>query len=476
MIEATRGVIDIGSNAARLVVYSGAARAPVPIYNEKLPVSLGKSLLASGGFTEPVIAQTLAGLVRFKALAEMMEVENLRVVGTAALRDAYNGQELVERAGKAGIVIEVLRGDSEAVAAGLGVLSDAPEADGYAADLGGGSLELVRIRDGDIHNRISLPLGTTRLPGLADPARMILAAIAQSEDFDLEKGLQLYLVGGVWRAAAKLDQAMQAYPFRIVGNHEIAAERLAVLAKTAADKPRLKAMREVPVGRVDALYEAIRLLQQLVTLFEPSRILTSACGIREGLLFDALSASERLKDPLIACTAHEGRRLSRPAFDGNELERWMAPLFEGESETDQRLRHAVCLLADTSWSSHPDHRAVHALETGLYGNWIGVDLPGRVIVARALFAAHGGKASEWPNLAQIVSTEQLGQADAWGLAIRLAMRLGGGAARSLRQSEIARDGKYCVLTMPELLDPEAIERRLGNLANFLGLEPKLELA
>jgi exopolyphosphatase / guanosine-5'-triphosphate,3'-diphosphate pyrophosphatase len=475
MTAATRGVIDIGSNAARLVVYSGADRAPAPIYNEKLPVSLGRAILSSGSFDDKVINQTLAGLMRFKTVAEMMGVDSVRIVGTAAIRDATNGELLVARAQQAGIEIEVLDGEGEAVAAGLGVLSDAPGADGYVADLGGGSLELVRVSTGAVHDSLSFPLGTTRLAKVGNLSGAIEKGLNAAAGFHIEKGLQLHLVGGVWRALAKLDQSLLGYPFRIVGSHRIAIDRLDILEKNALDKARLKSMREVPAARVDALADSVRMLRALSDLFEPASFLTSAFGIREGLLFDALSSSERLKDPLVACVAYEGRRLSRPRFDGDELERWTSTLFDGESKSERRLRHAACWLSDTAWNIHPDHRAEHGLETGLHGNWTGIDLSGRIILARALFTAHGGKNARWPEFGDLVSKDALKLADDWGLAIRLAMRVGGGAAPSLRASSIRRTGDSCILALPEILDPEAVERRLNGLASQFGLFPIIEL-
>ena len=84
------------------------------------------------------------------------------MVATAATREAKNGHELVEKAAALGIHVEVLDGDAEATAAGFGMLSDNPHANGYVGDLGGGSLELIRISDGKLGARVSLPLGTLR--------------------------------------------------------------------------------------------------------------------------------------------------------------------------------------------------------------------------------------------------------------------------------------------------------------------------
>ena len=89
------GIIDIGSNSVRLVVYAGPARAPTPVFNEKLMVGLGSGLATSGAIESRPYRRAIAGLMRFKALAEAMGIGDLRCVATAAVRDASNGAEFL---------------------------------------------------------------------------------------------------------------------------------------------------------------------------------------------------------------------------------------------------------------------------------------------------------------------------------------------------------------------------------------------
>src|SRR3546814_12013073 len=104
-----------------------------------------------------------------------MEVQEVRCVATAAFRDAENGDEFIRRAREMGLEVELLTGGQEAVAAAHGVLSGIPGADGIVGDLGGGSLELARIRDGAVHETISLPLGVLRLPQISATGPAVLA-------------------------------------------------------------------------------------------------------------------------------------------------------------------------------------------------------------------------------------------------------------------------------------------------------------
>ena len=143
--------MDIGSNSVRLVVYDGLRRSPSPIFNEKVLCGLGKGVAITGRLNEAAISRALASLRRFRTLAKQIGVKQVYAVATAAAREAENGEEFIDEAEKAlGAGIHVLTGKEEARFAALGVLSGIPEADGLAGDLGGGSLELIDIKDGKL--------------------------------------------------------------------------------------------------------------------------------------------------------------------------------------------------------------------------------------------------------------------------------------------------------------------------------------
>lgn len=137
-VEHRIAIIDIGSNSIRLVVYGGPARAPVVLYNEKLLAGLGRGLQKDGRLDEAAMASGISALSRFRHLVTLMQVETLRVVATAAVREASNGADFIARIKDIGLSVELLSGEEEAVAAGLGVIASTPDANGIAGDLGGG--------------------------------------------------------------------------------------------------------------------------------------------------------------------------------------------------------------------------------------------------------------------------------------------------------------------------------------------------
>jgi exopolyphosphatase / guanosine-5'-triphosphate,3'-diphosphate pyrophosphatase len=475
MIAGQRGVIDIGSNAIRFVAYAGAPRAPVPIYNEKSPVSLGQSLLDTGRLPPETITSAVQGLVRFVRLAAMMQIVKLRIVATAAVRDAPNGKELIAAAADRGIKVDLLTGDQEALAAGMGVLSDAPWANGYVGDLGGGSLELVRVNDGKLGDRISLPMGTIRLRGVdeGDVAAKVAAAIDTERGFHIDPGLDLHLVGGTWRALMRLGQHFTGHPLDILANYALDPAHLPMLIDKAHDADAIRSLKIVPQQRVPAIAHAAQLAQALSGILQSKRLIASAGGIREGLLYDVLTKTQRSEDPLIACTRHEGERISRFGLSGDAIDDWMAPMFTDDAAVDRRVRNAACQLADCTWQIHPEHRASHARDMALFGNWVGIEAADRVRLAATLFAAHGGKGKLADSLIELVSDDAMSRARQWGLAIRLAMRLDAGTGKGLASAPLSIDAERVTLTLngkTARLEADSVFRRLKPLASSLGRE------
>ncbi|WP_425229654.1 Ppx/GppA family phosphatase [Sphingomonas sp.] len=475
-------IIDIGSNSIRLVVYAGPPRVPSILFNEKVLAGLGRGLAATGAIAPESMALARAALARFAALAREMTVTRIRTVATAAVRDAANGARLIAYAEEVGLSVELLSGEDEALAAGHGVLSAFPDADGIVGDLGGGSLELIRVRDGEAGERVSFPLGVLRVAaarakGDAAFEKQVVRAIDKAGWSGRGKGLPLYLVGGSWRALARLDMVQTDYPLPMIHHYcmdDAAVGRLKILIDQSP-KGRVRAAPGLSAGRIPTLGDAAAVLTLLLRHLGSTATIASAYGLREGLLFQDLDAATRLQDPLAVATRDEGRRAGRFPEHGDLLDRWLAPLFDRDQPAAARLRHAACQLADVGWRANPEFRAVRAVEVALHGNWVGIDAPGRAQLAQALHASLGGEGAPDP-LPRLAPKDRLDRATAWGLAMRLGQRLSGGLAGPLQRSRLSADeGTVTLHLAPEdrALYGEAVERRHTGLAAFLGRLPIL---
>ncbi|HSI17752.1 MAG TPA: Ppx/GppA family phosphatase [Sphingomonas sp.] len=482
-VEARTGIIDIGSNSIRLVVYQGPERLPSVLFNEKVMAGLGRDLAATGAIGDDALASADAALGRFAAVAREMALTRLRTVATAAVREASNGRTLLDMAAAHGLEVELLSGEQEALAAGHGVISAIPEADGIVGDLGGGSLELIRVWQGMVQDRISFPLGVLRIaawrakgPGALE--RQVMKTLKAAGWLGRGEGLPLYLVGGSWRALARLDMHLNDYPLPVIHQYALARREIARLGRTISHVPK-SALRDVSglsSGRAATLGDAASLLVALIKHLGSDSTVVSAFGLREGLLYGALDDATRQLDPLIVAARDEGMRAGRFAEHGDLLDRWIAPLFVEDDAEAARLRLAACLLADVGWRANPEFRAERGVEIALHGNWVAIDARGRALVAQALFTSLGGGSESPAPLGALAPHDELARAVDWGLAMRLGQRMSGGLAGPLQRSRLHDDGKSLSLHLDDRdagLYGETVERRHGALALRLDRKAKL---
>ncbi|MFV0622552.1 Ppx/GppA family phosphatase [Sphingomonas sp. ac-8] len=470
-------IIDIGSNSVRLVVYNGPPRLPSVLFNEKVLAGLGGSLSRTGSIDHKAMAMAATALARFAWLTREMAVPEVRTVATAAVRDASNGADLIALAAAEGLEVEILPGEAEAIGAGYGVLSAFPDADGIVGDLGGGSLELVRIADGLVRERTSFPLGVLRLAAIREQGKDALgrhvAQVLKESGWTGEgKRLPFYLVGGSWRALTQLDMHLTEYPLPIVNGYCMRASRIRSLATmlASAGKQELRAVPNLSSGRIPTLADATALLTSVLGALGCDRTITSSFGLREGLLYQALDTKTREQDPLLAAVREEARRLSRFEAHGDLLHDWIAPLFGDEPPARTRLRHAACLLADVGWHANPDFRAERGVEVALHGAWVGIDAAGRAMVAQALHTCLGGSGTPEP-LGTLSDGAMLEVGRRWGLAMRLGQRLSGGVAGPLERTRLEADGEAVRLRYAPVdaaLYGEAVEKRHKALATAFG--------
>ena len=472
-------IVDIGSNSVRLVVYSGARRVPSVLFNEKVSAGLGRGLAETGRLDPAGRERALAALARFRRLVGAMGVVRTRIVATAAAREAEDGAAFLEEVRALGFDPRIVSGEEEGRLAGLGVASAVPGADGVAGDLGGGSLELVELAKGDVGRSVSLPLGILRLGALAARGRRafrdgVAEVVAAAGFAGSAEGRGFYLIGGSWRALARLDLALADHPLPATHQHSMTPARPAELLSELErlGKAELRAIPSISSSRIATLPDAALLLDALASVLAPARLVVSSFGIREGLLFDELSAQERALDPLVEAAREAGAGLGRFAQHGGLLDRWIAPAFD-DGPAEARLRLAACMLADIAWAAHPEFRAERGIDMALHGNWVAIDARGRALLAQALFVSFGGGGDlPYRRIAALCDEKERSKAIRWGLAMRLGQRLSGGVAGPLERSRLVRGGGALRLELGEgdggLLG-EAVERRLKALAQALGL-------
>lgn len=421
------GVVDVGSNSVRMVVFDGAARSPAYFFNEKVMCGLGKGLAETGRLNPKGRERALAALRRFAALAKGMEIETLTVVGTAAVREASDGAEFhAQVLRETGLKILIVDGDEEARLSAQGVLLGWPEAAGIVCDIGGNSMELARIGGGTVGARLSTPLGPFRLlqqaADSAERADYIAKTISQALATLKCQGERIYLVGGSWRVIARLDMERRSYPLTVLHEYRMkpqdVLDTLDWIAKS--DIAALRAKSGTSAERMEIVPVACEVLRALVVLAKPSEIDVSAYGIREGLLYEQMPPHLRARDPLLEASRMAEKLSARMPGFGKKLNEFLAPLFAGAAPDRLRLIKAACLLHDISWRTHPDYRAEACFDAATRANLGGLDHPGRVFLGLALLHRYKNSrsGSRLETMIRLLTPDDIKLAEVLGKAMR----------------------------------------------------------
>lgn len=490
------GVIDIGSNSVRLVVYEGAVRAPTPLFNEKVLCGLGKSIASTGRLGTDAVDRALAALSRFRTITRILEVKNVRAFATAAVREAEDGADFISRAEKAlGLRIEILSGEREARLVSQGIMMGFVDPDGIAGDLGGGSLELIDISADRTKQAVTLPVGGLRLIDatgnkIEKAQPLIDDALASVPWIGQGAGRPFFAVGGSWRAIAKLHMEQTNYPLHVTHGYAIptmVAISFCEFLRKTKKLAGLSGYDELAKARREVLPYGAFVLERLLKALNPSEVVFSVFGIREGLIYSLLPAHERRKDPLLSFCAEYASLRSRSVDHAWELCKWTDALFEppGPKETpeERRLRYAACLISDIGWREHPDYRGEQSLNLLAHSGLSGIDHPGRVFMALAIFYRHAGASQEHADdlssrLKLLISKRAQKRARIIAAAIRTAHMLSVGVPGVIDETPLSYDGDKLVLTIPKAyagLDGERLRRRFDTLAQLVEKTPEIRI-
>ena len=476
------GVVDVGSNSVRLVVFDGAARSPAYFFNEKIMCALGAGLSDTGRLNPEGRARALSAIARFQEIAAQICNGPLTAVATAAVREAEDGPEFcAEVLEKTGLEIHVIDGKEEARLSAQGVLLGWPGSYGLVCDIGGSSMELAEINDGEVGERVTSKLGPLKLQDIEGGAEGRQAYIQKTLDkLYVKMGDQenrLFLVGGSWRAIARVDMERRAYPLNVLHEYRMTAEDVAATAGFIADND-LEELRQrcgLSAQRMALVPFAIEVLIGLLDRFTPYDIAISSYGIREGMLYEQMPDELRRRDPLIeACRHAESKDARLPGF-GRTLYDFVKPLFKDGSKDRKRLVKAACLLHDVSWRAHPDYRAETCFDNATRANLGGLKHSERVFLGLALLHRYRNKreGTRFEELYDLLNLEDQKQAEILGKAMRFGAMLWMQAGAELGKLTYKAKSAELHLELPDrarALYGEVAEARLQSLASALEAE------
>ncbi|WP_135501885.1 Ppx/GppA family phosphatase [Roseovarius aestuariivivens] len=476
------GVVDVGSNSVRLVVFDGAARSPAYFYNEKIMCGLGAGMSETGRLNPEGRARALEAMKRFRHLAETMGTGPLSAVATAAVREAEDGpdfREEVER--ETGIKLWVIDGEEEARLSAQGVLLGWPGSYGLVCDMGGSSLELAEINGGEVGKRLTSDLGPLKLRDIKGGKKArkthIRGTLERMHEELGEQKNRLFLVGGSWRAIAKIDMTRRGYPLRVLHEYRMTPQAVRDTAKfiEQEDPEDLRQRSGVSSARMALVGEAIEVLRRLVKTFKPRDIAVSSYGIREGLLYEQMPQMLRDRDPLIeACRFAESKDARVPGY-GRMVFEFVHPIFRTAAKDRLRIIKAACLLHDVSWRAHPDYRAEDCFDNATRANLGGLKHSERVFLAISLMHRYSNsrEGTRLDALSALITEKEAHEAEVLGKAMRFAAMFWLRKDAKLGQLKWQPRKKILTLKLSAEATPlfgEVAEQRFQSLASSLGAE------
>jgi exopolyphosphatase/guanosine-5'-triphosphate,3'-diphosphate pyrophosphatase len=480
-----QAIIDLGSNSIRMLIYDDFKLNPIPLFNEKAVCKLGKNLDKSKKLNADGCVSALKVLNRFKEILEVSEVRNLQIVATAALREADDAKSFLDKVEEIfNTEPRVLTGEEEAETAANGVILGFGNIDGVVADLGGGSLELTRVSNNIIHEKISLPLGVLRLMNNPIIKKKNLPKYIRNmlKDYKwlIEKKLKnLYVVGGTWRALLKNHIYQDDYPLHVL--HQYRLNRYSAVKYlnkiSNLNKSSLKSLEPITKSRTQFLPYSSIILNELIEIVDPKYIICSISGLREGHM-DFIYNKDKTKidilnshiDTIVFQKGDFGKsylkyfNFIKPAFDGNEI-------------FNDKLLNLSCILSKMDWGLGAFQKAGLVFNEVLNTPILQLSHQERVMIALASFWRHCSLKYN-PNYKYLglLTNNQIINSKRVGAALRLSESLTSLSSLLLDEFKIYKRRQTLYLKIPRVhmdIVSKQVTKKFKALAKIMELESSI---
>ena len=374
-----------------------------------------------------------------------MKVESCYPIATAAVRRAKNGSEFRDPAENIlGMPVQILSKADEANHVSRGLTLNLPEATGLVADLGGGSIEIIALRRGEVCHSVSLNYG--HLSSVtASEIGSALAEHSWIRDFGAK---QLFGVGGSFRTIGSAFISRTGYPLHVLHGLKIKRKDvLAICRDLRSDEPSLEG---VPLSRAATIPVAAMIIQELIEFSKVYRLTVSGTSVRDGVIaINELNANQQA-DFLMAVSEEIADSTGRVANVSPALKKFLKPLSKICLAGSERLINVAANMSDLCWHEHIDLRGDIAARHVLSLPVNCVTHKERVWLAVALYHRHFGLK---PNKARpqdldvLLSKKRISDAMIIGLAMRFALDLSAGTRVPLRFIKLFFEGNRLVLSV-----------------------------
>lgn len=441
------GIIDIGSNSIRLVLVKIGENGSYKIFNDiKESVRLGLGMDKDLKLRQDRIEKAISTLKIFKKVCDITNIDEIIPVATAAVRKAKNKNLFLSRVkSEVGISIRVLSGDEEAFFAYLGVINSIDIDHGIIIDIGGGSTELILVKDRKISQSISLPFGSINLTQTFELADAIKDEnINNLEAFLLDrfskipwlsdvKDYPLIGVGGTIRNISNIVQKSTNYPLDITHNFIMDKKQIDNVYKLVKEKklPQRKKIKGLSKDRADVFVGAVGAIWKLIEYCKINDIIISGNGIREGIIYDYINKNIKAVDNVVDFSLNNIMdKYDLNIYHAHHIHKITKSLFHqllGKEEYTvdiYKIIKTASLLHDSginiNFYNHPQHSFYMILNSGING------LTHKELLMSAFIASsHRNKKSKvkWVRYKSIIDKKEVEIIRKVGTLLRIAESL-----------------------------------------------------
>ncbi len=445
------GIIDLGSNSARLVIVQMFGEGHFMVEDElKESVRLGQDMDRDGFLKPQRVAETIKTLKMFKRLCESSGVERIIAVATAAVRRAKNQRSFLDEIqATCGIRVSVLSEEEEATLVYRGVINSMDIPKGIILEIGGGSTKIIYYNRRSILHYETLAFGAVTLTDLfADDGVKPQEQTAKIEEFfteqfkkiewlsEVEPDVQMIGVGGSFRNLYKINRIVRKYPLNTVHNYQFTTEDFTSVYEMVRvlDVEKRKRIRGLSPERADIMPAALAIIKSFTDYLHIESFTIGGCGLREGIMFNTAipmtverPISDVLSYSLATLVRYYGcneKKVENVVHLSIQLFKQLRVLHKFPRVYLKVLKIAAS-LSDCGrvvrYYNHHQHSRYMILNSGIYG------ATHREIVLAAFVAGCSKKedvpAAEWSKYKDIVTEEDLDVVRKLGVLLHIAESL-----------------------------------------------------
>ncbi len=445
------GIIDLGSNSARLVIVQLSGEGHFMVEDElKESVRLGQDMDRDGFLKPQRVAETIRTLKMFRRLCDARGADRIIAVATAAVRRAKNQRSFLDEIqATCGIRVDVLSEEEEATLVYRGVINSMDIPKGIILEIGGGSTKIIYYNRRSLINFATLGFGAVTLTDLfSDDGLPPEEQTAKIEEFfteqfkkipwlsEVEPDTEMIGVGGSFRNLYKINRIVRKYPLNTVHNYQFTTEDFTSIYEMVRvlDVEKRKRIRGLSPERADIMPAALAIIKSFTDYLHIESFTLSGCGLREGIMFNTalpMTVERPISDvlsyslsTLVKFYGCDEKHVENVVHLSIQLFKQLRVLHKFPRIYLKVLKIAASLHdcgLRIRYYNHQKHSRYMILSSGIYG------ATHREIVLAAFVAGCHRKEdllpSDWNRYKDIVSDEDMDVARKLGVLLRIAESL-----------------------------------------------------